>query len=171
MADSAAGGTPTSVSEEPRVMMRSRLLVMKDGRLLRRGRCGKLSFSSKNVQLADSSNRTLLTGFAFGLRWPQSDVRLLHELALPLLRLSCRLFNVVVSADRVESTSELPDLKLKSRSMVNISSMATCFSTSTGSAGDILQEVMCAAAMAMSSRLSVVISRGLRWRAVAKGSR
>lgn len=97
MADSAAGGTPISGSDSIvlRVMMRSMLRVMNDGLFRSCGRdgVGRTSLSSKNVQLADSSNRTRLTGFAIELSWLQVevfDVRLVLEVKLvrPLLRLS-----------------------------------------------------------------------------------
>lgn len=116
MADSAAGGTPGSVSMGMvlRVMMRSILRVMNDGRfrssgrLRISGRSGMTSLSSKKVQLAVSSNRTRLTGFAMELSWLQVElfeVRLLAMEFRPLLRLSWQPLKVVVSDEGTFSVS------------------------------------------------------------------
>lgn len=154
MADSAAGGTPMSGSESIvlRVMMRSMLLVMKDGLFRSCGRTGRTSLSSKNVQLADSSNRTRLTGFAIELSWLQVDVfdvRLVCEVKLvrPLLRLSWRPLNVVVSDDGVLSVSivwAVPMVSLrrrKSGSICKNSSIDNCFASSTEGVDGIVQGV------------------------------
>lgn len=157
MADSAAGGTPMSGSESIvlRVMMRSMLRVMKDGLFRSDGRTGRTSLSSKNVQLADSSNRTRLTGFAIELSWLQVDVfdvRLVCEVKLvrPLLRLSWRPLNVVVSEDGVLSVSivsivcAVPMVSLlrrKSGSICKNSSIDNCFASSTEGVDGIVQGV------------------------------
>lgn len=157
MADSAAGGTPISGSASIvlRVMMRSMLRVMKDGLFRSDGRAGRTSLSSKNVQLADSSNRTRLTGLVIELSWLHVDVfdvRLVCEVKLvrPLLRLSWRPLNVVVSDDGVLSVSivsivwAVPMVSLlrrKSGSICKNSSIDNCFASSTEGVDGIVQGV------------------------------
>lgn len=154
MADSAAGGTPMSGAESMvlRVMMRSMLRVMNDGLFCSCGRAGRTSLSSKNVQLADSSNRTRLTGFAIELSWLQVDVfevRLVCEVKLvrPLLMLSWRPLNVVVSDDGVLSVSIVSIVSIvsllerKSGSICKNSSIDSCVASSTEGVGDVVQDV------------------------------
>lgn len=162
MADSAAGGTPGSVSEGTcmalRVMMRSILRVMNDGRFRSAGRArisgrsGMTSLSSKKVQLAVSSNRTRLTGFAMELSWLQVEwfeVRLLAMEFRPLLRLSWQPLKVVVSEDGRFSVSIVLLLRRRSGLSSKNSIIDIWEPKSTGGFDGSLQAVAFEAAMGL----------------------
>lgn len=136
MADSAAGGTPMSESVNVlRVVMRSQLRDMKDGRFCNCGRAMPSQLSKKD-QLTDSSNRTRFAGLAVVLSvLLQFDVRLLHRLPIVLERLSWRPLRVVVSELGIDSGR---DVRVRSKSRCRTSSNESSFSRPAGSSEDIV---------------------------------